>query len=142
MQVIPVSRLWKRLYYVYLYHISEALKRKKMKKNATRPNKARRWVVEVTHSRMNRFRKLLVRYEKLTVTYKTLLMFSGAFIVFRKAGVNLISSKCAIDGQKTGVFCQEWGAFTGNLRYHKATLYSKSIVCYGFWDRPSSIYTA
>jgi hypothetical protein len=36
---------------------------------------------------MNRFRKLLVRYEKLTVTYKALLMLSCAFIAFRKADV-------------------------------------------------------
>ena len=50
-------------------------------------HKARRWAVEVTHSWMNRFRKLLVRYEKLTDTYKALLMFSCAFIAFRKAGV-------------------------------------------------------
>ena len=49
--------------------------------------KARRWVVEVTHSWMNRFRKLLVRYEKLTTTYKALLMLSGAFIALRKAEV-------------------------------------------------------
>ena len=49
--------------------------------------KARRWVVEVTHSWMNRFRKFLVRYEKLTTTYKALLMLSCAFIVLRKAGV-------------------------------------------------------
>jgi transposase len=48
--------------------------------------KARRWVVEVTHSWMNRFRKLLVRYEKLTTTYKALLMLSCAFIALRKAG--------------------------------------------------------
>jgi len=49
--------------------------------------KARRWVVEVTHSWMNRFRKLLVRYEKLTITYKALLMLSCAFIALRKAEV-------------------------------------------------------
>ena len=49
--------------------------------------KARRWVVEVTHSWMNRFRKLNVRYEKLSSTYKALLMLSCAFIAFRKAGV-------------------------------------------------------
>jgi transposase len=48
--------------------------------------KARRWVVEVSHSWMNRFRKLLVRYEKLTTTYKALLMLSCAFIALRKAG--------------------------------------------------------
>jgi len=50
-------------------------------------NKARRWVVEVAHSWMNRFRKLLVRYEKLTTSYKGLLMLACAFIAFRKANV-------------------------------------------------------
>jgi transposase len=49
--------------------------------------KARRWVVEVSHSWINRFRKLLVRFEKLTTTYLGLLMFACAFIAFRKAGV-------------------------------------------------------
>jgi transposase len=49
--------------------------------------KARRWVVEVTHSWMNRFRKLLVRYEKLTTTYTALLMLACAFIALCKAGV-------------------------------------------------------
>jgi transposase len=49
--------------------------------------KARRWVVEGTHSRMNRFRKILVRFEKLTVSYLGLLMFACAFIAFRKANV-------------------------------------------------------
>jgi putative transposase len=52
------------------------------------PNhKARRWIVEVAHSWINRFRKLLVRYEKLTTTYLGLLMFACAFIAFRKADV-------------------------------------------------------
>ena len=50
-------------------------------------HKARRWVVEVTHSWMNRFRKLLVRFEKLTSSYLGLLMFACAFIAFRKANV-------------------------------------------------------
>ena len=49
--------------------------------------KARRWVVEVSHSWMNRFRKLLVRYEKLTVSYLGLLMLACAFSAFRKADV-------------------------------------------------------
>jgi len=47
--------------------------------------KARRWVVEVTHSWINRFRKLLVRFEKLTVSHEGLLMLACAFIAFRKA---------------------------------------------------------
>jgi transposase len=49
--------------------------------------KARRWVVEVSHSWINRFRKLLVRFEKLSISYEGLLMFACAFIAFRKAGV-------------------------------------------------------
>jgi putative transposase len=49
--------------------------------------KARRWAVEVTRSWLNRFRKLLVRFEKLTSSYLGLLMFACAFIAFRKADV-------------------------------------------------------
>jgi len=49
--------------------------------------KARRWVVEGSHSWFNRFRKLLVRYEKLTETYMALLHMAAAIIAFRKTGV-------------------------------------------------------
>lgn len=49
--------------------------------------RARRWVVEVTHSWFNRFRKLLVRYEKLTERYEALLHMAAAIITFRKIGV-------------------------------------------------------
>jgi putative transposase len=45
--------------------------------------KARRWVVEVTHSFVNRFRKLLVRFEKLDNSYLGLLAFAFAIIVWR-----------------------------------------------------------
>lgn len=52
------------------------------------PNfKARRWVVEVSHSWINRFRKLLVRFEKLSRSYLGLLMFACAFIAFRKCNI-------------------------------------------------------
>jgi transposase len=50
-------------------------------------SKARRWVVEAAHSWINRFRKLLVRFEKLKSSYLGLLMFACAFIAFRKADV-------------------------------------------------------
>ena len=50
-------------------------------------HKARRWAVEAAHSWINRFRKLLVRFEKLTISYLGLLMFACAFIAFRKADV-------------------------------------------------------
>ena len=55
-------------------------------KKANPSYRARRWVVEVTHSWFNRFRKLLVRYEKLTETYKALLHMAAAIIAFRKSG--------------------------------------------------------
>jgi transposase len=46
--------------------------------------KARRWVVEVTHSFFNCFHKLLVRFEKKAVNYLGLLHFACAIIVWRK----------------------------------------------------------
>ncbi len=45
----------------------------------------RRWVVEVTHSWLNRFRKLLVRFEELEITHLALLQFACAYIVFKRA---------------------------------------------------------
>ena len=46
--------------------------------------KARRWVVEVCHSWLNRFRKLLVRYEKKACNYLALLHFACAIILWRQ----------------------------------------------------------
>ena len=46
--------------------------------------KARRWVVEVTHSFFNRFRKLLIRFEKKAQNYLALIHFACAIIVWRK----------------------------------------------------------
>lgn len=46
--------------------------------------KARRWVVEVCHSWLNRFRKLLVRYEKYAENYLALVQFACALIAWRK----------------------------------------------------------
>ena len=45
--------------------------------------KARRWVVEVSHSFLNRFRKLLVRFEKKSANYLALIHFAFAIIVWR-----------------------------------------------------------
>lgn len=46
--------------------------------------KPRRWVVEVTASWLNRFRKLLVRFEKKADNYLALLHFACALITWRK----------------------------------------------------------
>jgi len=45
---------------------------------------AKRWVVEVLFSWLNRFRKLLVRFEKKAKNYEGLLQFACALIVCRK----------------------------------------------------------
>lgn len=49
--------------------------------------KARRWVVERTHSWMNRFRRILIRWEKKPENYLGLLHFVCAIITFRCAGL-------------------------------------------------------
>lgn len=49
--------------------------------------KARRWVVERTHSWMNRFRAILVRWEKKAANFLALLHLSCAYITFRQAGL-------------------------------------------------------
>lgn len=47
--------------------------------------RARRWVVERCHSWMNRFRRLLVRWDKKADNYLAFLHFSCALIAFRAA---------------------------------------------------------
>lgn len=45
---------------------------------------ARRWVVERTHSWLNRFRKLLVSFEKTKASYLALLFLAAALICWRQ----------------------------------------------------------
>jgi putative transposase len=49
--------------------------------------KARRWVVERTHSWMNRFRGVLIRWNKKVENYIALLHMSFAFIIYRRIGL-------------------------------------------------------
>jgi len=49
--------------------------------------RARRWVVERTHSWMNRFRRLLIRWEKNVENYLALLHVACAWMTFRAAGL-------------------------------------------------------
>jgi transposase len=49
--------------------------------------RARRWVVERTHSWMNRFRRILIRWEKKAENYVAFLHFACALIAFRAAGL-------------------------------------------------------
>ena len=49
--------------------------------------RARRWVVERTHSWMNRFRRLLIRWEKKVENYRAMLHIACAYICLRQLGV-------------------------------------------------------
>ena len=49
--------------------------------------RARRWIVERTHSWLNRFRRLLIRWEKKVENYVAMLHFDCAWITFRASGV-------------------------------------------------------
>jgi putative transposase len=50
-----------------------------------RGSRAQRWVVERTHSWLNRFRRLLVRWEKREDTYLAMLQFACGLIAWRSA---------------------------------------------------------
>lgn len=49
--------------------------------------RARRWVVERTHGWLNRFRRILVRWDKSPENYIAFLHFACALITFRAAGL-------------------------------------------------------
>lgn len=62
------------------------LSRRNEKQNKKqRGAQARRWVVERTHSWLNRFRRLLVRWEKREDTYLAMLHFACGIITWRSA---------------------------------------------------------
>lgn len=46
--------------------------------------KARRWVVELSHSWFNRYRKLIPRYEKTDLSYNALTALAAAMITLNK----------------------------------------------------------
>jgi transposase len=49
--------------------------------------RARRWVVEASHSWFNRFRKIYPRYEKTNASHEALHHLAAAIICWRKIGV-------------------------------------------------------
>lgn len=51
--------------------------------------KARRWVVERTHSWMNRFRRILIRWEKKPENYTGMLHLTLACIAYQASGLFL-----------------------------------------------------
>ena len=49
--------------------------------------RARRWVVERTTSWMNRFRRLLIRWDKKEENYMAMLHFACAWITYHRTGI-------------------------------------------------------
>jgi putative transposase len=49
--------------------------------------KARRWVVERTHSWMNRFRRVLIRWDKKVRNYLGFLHLACAYITYKRSGL-------------------------------------------------------
>jgi len=71
----------------YDVHVPDKVNAKQKRKRKGGRRKARRWVVEVTHSWLNRFRRLLVRWEKKKANYLSMLYFACAIICWRKCEV-------------------------------------------------------
>lgn len=59
----------------------------KSARSAKRGQRARRWVVERTHSWINRFRRILVRWEKRADTYLAMLHLTCGLITWRATGL-------------------------------------------------------
>lgn len=71
--------------YGYIPHVRS--RGEEQKSIRTRRIKARRWVVERTHSWMNRFRSILVRWDKKVNNHIGGLHLASAYISFKRAGV-------------------------------------------------------
>jgi putative transposase len=67
----------------YRPHIKQRREEAKAKRSVP-GYKARRWVVERTHSWLNRYRKVLVSFEKTEESYRALLTLAAAMICWRQ----------------------------------------------------------
>jgi putative transposase len=70
----------------YVPHVLSRGEEKKRKSKSPK-YRARRWVCERTHSWMNRFRRILIRWEKKAKNYEGLLHFACAYICLSAAEV-------------------------------------------------------
>ena len=73
--------------YLAILCIFERERKKHKPSNGKSAGSARRWVVERTHSWMNRFRGVLIRWEKKVENYLGLLHLACAWITYRAAGL-------------------------------------------------------
>ncbi|MGF1727025.1 transposase, partial [Photobacterium nomapromontoriensis] len=66
----------------FVPHVRSRGEEKQDKTNSRTP--ARRWVVERSHSWLNRFRGLLIRWSKKAENYEAMLYFACGLIVWKK----------------------------------------------------------
>ena len=71
--------------YGYTIHIRSKGEENKINSKEIPRYRAKRWIVERTHSWMNRFRRLLIRWEKKVENYLAMLHFACAWITYRGA---------------------------------------------------------
>lgn len=71
------------------YYVPRVTPNPRNTKSLVRPIKSekKRWIVESAHSWMNRFRRLLVRFEKKASNYFALMQFSLSITTFNKLGI-------------------------------------------------------
>jgi transposase len=70
----------------FTLHVRPRGEEKKLLKKKTR-FKAKRWVVERTHSWLNRFRGILIRWTKKSETYIAMLHLALGIITWRSTGL-------------------------------------------------------
>lgn len=70
----------------YVPHVRTRGEERKRKRKTPR-YRARRWVCERTHSWMNRFRRILIRWEKKVANYEAMLQLACAYICLSAAQV-------------------------------------------------------
>lgn len=70
------------------YYVPRIAKNKRRLKTVNfQKTERKRWIVESSHSWMNRFRRLLIRFEKLADNYLALMQFAFSIITFNKLRV-------------------------------------------------------
>jgi len=70
------------------YYVPKISKNKRNSKSITSvKTEKKRWIVESAHSWMNRFRRLLTRFEKLASNHFALMQFSLSIIIFNKLAI-------------------------------------------------------
>ena len=73
--------------YGYTIHIPLRGEKRKRSNEVIPGYRARHWVVERTHSWMNRCRRFLIRWEKKVENHIAMLHYACAWITYRRAGV-------------------------------------------------------